>query len=64
MKLYVVGRDETCGECNWGASVVYMLGETEEDAQRRYDMNKRGLCGNCIAEMLMQDGYEISRPEV
>ena len=63
MKLYVVGKNEKCGECNWGVSFVYMLGETEEDARREYDVNRRGLCGECISEMLAQEGYQIEKRE-
>ena len=60
MKLYVVGVDEKCGGCNEEASIVYMIGRTEEDAMRAYAVHKRGLCGECIAEMLMQEEYEIN----
>ena len=60
MRLFVVGRDEKCGDCNNEASFVYLLGRTEEDARRAYDAHKRGLCGECIAEMLMQEEYEIN----
>ena len=63
MRLYIVGRDEKCGECNYGASFVYMLGETEEEARRKYDVNERGLCGECIAEMLAEEGCQIEKRE-
>ena len=59
MRLWVVGKDEKCGWCNWASSVVYMFGETEDDACAVYDVYGCGVCGNCIAERIMQDQYEV-----
>ena len=63
MKLYIVGKNELCGGCGWKAQYTFMLGETEEEARRKYDVNERGLCGECIAEMLIEDGYQIEKQE-
>ena len=61
LRMFRVGENEKCGCCNWETSFVYMLGETKEDAKREYNVNERGLCGECIAEMLMEEDYKITK---
>lgn len=63
MKLYVVntnGENEKCVGCNWESSIVYLLANSQDEANELYKEYEGGLCGECIAEMLMQDGYEIT----
>ena len=68
MKLFEVGEgEEKCGGCNWGVSKVFLMADSQEEADRLYDESgiedgePRGLCGECIAEMLIEEGYEITR---
>lgn len=68
LKLFEVGRDEEtkrCGCCNWTVSKVYLLAESQEEADKLYqeygkeDGEPRGLCGDCMCQMLVEIGYEI-----
>ncbi|MBW2673827.1 MAG: hypothetical protein JRD89_10505 [Deltaproteobacteria bacterium] len=59
MKVFEVGYDEKCGGCNWYVGKVYLMADTEDDASAIYGENERGLCGECLADMLAEEGYEI-----
>jgi ribosomal protein L34E len=64
MKLYAVNKnneEEKCLECNWESSVVYLLADSQEEADKIYTEYGGGFCGECIAEMLTQEGYEITK---
>ena len=60
MKMFQVGEDEKCGGCNWKVSKVFLMGETKEDAMEAYRENDRGLCGDCMCEMLTEEEYAIT----
>ena len=60
MKMFKVAEDEKCGGCNWKVHNLYLMGNTKEDAMRAYVENDRGLCGDCMGELLVDGGYEIS----
>ena len=60
MKMFQVGEDEKCGCCNWKVDKVFLMGETQEDADEAYKENDRGLCGACIVEMLTESEYTIT----
>lgn len=63
MQLYVVNRnkeEEKCSGCNWESSVVYLMADSQEEANKLYKEYEGGLCSECIADMLVQEGYEIT----
>ena len=43
-----------CGGCNWAVDGVWMLGKTPEEAIDAFRENHRGLCGNCMCELLTE----------
>jgi hypothetical protein len=66
--MFEVDRDnerKKCGCCNWEVRKVYLLAETREEADRLFkesgeeDDDPRGLCGECMCEMLTETGYTI-----
>ncbi len=63
-KLYLVGKEESekCGSCNWHATKVFLMADSQEEANALYGENDRGLCGECMAELLQEKGYSISQP--
>jgi hypothetical protein len=58
------GREEgdggKCGSCNWPADTVYQMADTEEGANECFRENHRGLCGDCMCELLADGEYEIT----
>jgi len=62
MSIFVVGEDEKCGDCNWVVNKVFLMAETEEKARELHKENDRGLCGECLVELMMERGYEIREP--
>jgi len=62
MKIFKVGENEKCGSCNWKVWNTYLLAENEEEAKKIYkDCGNRGLCADCLVELLIEEGYEIVR---
>jgi len=66
--MFQVGRDlerQKCGGCNWEVAKVYLMAESQEAADREYeesgaeDGEPRGLCGECMCEMLAEGNYTI-----
>jgi len=66
--MFEVGRDEEekkCGSCNWKVAKVYLLAESQEEADKLYeesgeeDGEPRDLCGDCMYEMLVETSYTI-----
>lgn len=61
---------EKCGGCNWETSVFYWLSDTKENALKEIEFLKkdfgfdepRALCGNCIADLLVDENYDIKKP--
>lgn len=59
----IEGDNDRCGGCNWDDSEVFLLGNSQEEANEAFRENHRGLCGRCMAEMLAEGGYEITKTE-
>lgn len=58
-KIFRVGQDEKCGGCNWRVSNVYLIADSEEQARELYKENNRGLCADCMVELIMEDNREV-----
>ena len=63
MKIFVVSdnEDAKCGGCNWPASHLYALADSQDEADELYESGDAGLCGDCMAELLVQYKYEIAK---
>ena len=62
VRVFKVAEDEKCGGCNWCVTFLYLMAETQEFANQLYKEYERGLCGDCITEMLMKMEYQIILP--
>lgn len=71
MKLYRFSSDEIntrkCGYCNWETEMFYWLSESTtrekalEEITEFLEEGLRPLCASCMADLLVQGNYEISR---
>jgi hypothetical protein len=48
-----------CGGCNWEATNVYLVAKDEKDLEKRFKENHRGLCGDCMTQMIAEKGWEV-----
>ncbi len=69
MKLFTVNKEENgarCNGCNWKVSRLYALASSQKEADELYKNGEAGLCGDCIADLLVEGKYDIypkSSPE-
>jgi len=54
-----VAEDVKCGGCNWQVTFLYALAESQQEADELYKRRDAGLCGSCIADLLVDTGYII-----
>jgi hypothetical protein len=59
MKLFIADSDAKCYGCNWRVSRLYALASSQEGAARLYKEDAAGLCGECIADLLVEGEYDI-----
>jgi len=58
------GRDEVqCGGCLYLTDRMFVVAETRTQALDAITRVGLGLCGNCIAELIAEKGWSISRDE-
>ena len=53
------GDEGKCGGCNWESDRVYMMGTSLQGAIEAFRENNRGLCGNCMTELLSEGDYQV-----
>ena len=60
MKIYRFRVDEKCPHCGWRVTTAYVVASDEDEAK---NLMKSGiwLCGNCMADMLVDRGYTLKR---
>lgn len=58
MKVFIVGEGK-CGGCLWSPSQLYALADSQKEADELYKSGQAGLCGDCLAELLMDDGLGV-----
>ena len=69
MKLFITEEAEKkCGGCNWNITRFYGIGKTKELARKDFEREHntedqksygRGLCGNCVCDILVEGKYKI-----
>jgi len=61
MKVFLVAEGEwtKCGGCNWPVYHLYALADSEDEANALFKSGQAGLCGDCLAELLLDGRYEI-----
>ena len=60
MRIYRFGVDEKCPRCGWRVSMAYVVASDEDEAKNLV-VNGIWLCGNCMADMLVDRGYTLKR---
>jgi hypothetical protein len=50
-----------CGGCNWEQSQLFVLADSQKEADAIYLSGDGGLCGDCFAQLLQEVDYEIRR---
>lgn len=53
------GGQPKCGGCNWEQSRLFVLADSQEEADAIYLSGDGGLCGDCFAELLHDVRYEV-----
>ena len=53
-KIFHVAENEKCGGCNWLVRNLYLIARNEEEAVELYKENERGLCADCLVELIME----------
>lgn len=54
---------EKCGGCNWEVENIYRMADTQEQANAEFKEEQRGLCGDCMCELLVDGEYIIQAKE-
>ena len=62
LRIYRFGVDDKCPHCRWRVSTAYVVASSEDEAKTLMDEGI-WLCGNCIADMLVDEGYVLKRDE-
>ena len=52
-----------CRGCNWEVSRLYVLAENKDEALQMIKNGEAGLCGDCMSDMIVEEGYEILPPQ-
>jgi len=65
MEMFVVlnSEDAKCSGCNWPASRLYALADSQDEADKLYKSGDAGLCGDCMAALLVDFGVIFIREE-
>lgn len=48
-----------CRGCNWRVSELFVLAKTREEALQKIKNGEAGLCGECMSEMIAEEGWGI-----
>ena len=53
-------KDEVqCAACQSKTKRLYVVAEMKQQALRAINRKKQGICGNCIAELITKEGWNI-----
>ena len=52
--------DLKCGGCNWECGEFLVLADSQEEADALFVAQEAGMCGDCMTEMLKEEGYEVN----
>jgi hypothetical protein len=66
-KIFITEKaDKKCGGCNYAVTQFYGIGDTPENAKKDFKDTANeeygaGLCGYCMVDMLVDEGYLITQ---
>ena len=55
-RIYRFEVSENCPHCGWRVTMAYVMASNEDEAKNLME-NGKWLCGNCIADTLVDRGY-------
>lgn len=60
-EMGVLGEEEElrCGFCNWRTSSIFIVADNREEAVKFVREHGTGICGQCLAEWLVDDEVEL-----
>jgi len=59
-RIFLVALDEKCGGCNWRVQNLYLVASSKEEAMELYKAyGERGLCADCLVEMLIETDTKL-----
>ena len=71
MRLYAFGLDDLekiaditddgvkCPSCGWRTTVLYVIAESRDEAEKMIREGDAGICGGCMAELLTTENYKV-----
>ena len=60
LRMYRFEIDDNCPHCGWRVTTAYVMASSEDEAKTLLE-NDVWLCGNCMADMLVDEGYTLKR---
>ncbi|MFA5790597.1 MAG: hypothetical protein WC976_06025 [Caldisericia bacterium] len=63
MKIFIVGHDKKCGECNWNEDTLFALANSQQEADEMFKAQTTGFCGRCMSESLVNSDANIRIPK-
>ena len=60
LRIYRFGVDERCPHCRWCVTTAYVVASSEGEAKNLME-NGIWLCGNCMADVLVDRDYTLKR---
>jgi hypothetical protein len=54
---YVSEEEVKCGCCLWNVTRLFVLADSKEEAVELVKRGDAGLCGECFAELLAEEGF-------
>jgi len=60
---YVSKEEVKCSHCNWRTTRLFVIAKSKREAIKLVEEGQAGLCGECFAEMLANEGYELKISE-
>ena len=64
-KIFITEKsDKKCGGCNYAVTQFYGIGDTPENARKEFkdtadEEYGAGLCGYCMVDLIVDEGYSI-----
>jgi hypothetical protein len=56
---YVNEEEVKCGCCLWNVTKLFVLADSKEEAVELVKRGDAGLCGECFAELLAEEGFDF-----
>ncbi len=58
-RLFTVADEAKCGGCLWNGR-LFVIADSQKEADKAYKTGVGGLCANCIVNLLGEEGKKIT----